>query len=37
MEEVKSQLPDLVRQIKLRKQLDTLISSLRTKAHVEVR
>jgi peptidyl-prolyl cis-trans isomerase SurA len=33
--EVKEQLPDLVRQIKLKKQYDTWVASLRTKAHVE--
>lgn len=35
LEEVKEQLPDLVRQIKLKKQYDTWVASLRTKAHVE--
>ena len=34
-DEVKEQLPDLVRQIKLKKQYDTWVASLRSKAHVE--
>lgn len=35
--EVKSQLPELVRQIKLRKQYDNWVVSLRAKAHVEIK
>lgn len=35
LDEVKEQLPDLVRQIKLKKQYDTWVASLRSKAHVE--
>ena len=34
-DEVKEQLPDLVRQIKLKKQYDTWVAGLRTRTHVE--
>jgi peptidyl-prolyl cis-trans isomerase SurA len=35
LDDVKEQLPDLVRQIKLKKQYDTWVAGLRTRTHVE--
>lgn len=37
LEEVKGQLPELVRQAKLRKQYDAWVAALRSRAHVEIR
>jgi peptidyl-prolyl cis-trans isomerase SurA len=37
LDEIRSQLPELVRQVKLTKQYDTWVAGLRTKARVEIR